>query len=109
MLEVRAARAEESLRELAGPDLTITNGFPEVLRCVWHAPADAQHAHYAPLMGPEPIHMKEMRGFVRVARLMCEDRRAWFHKHLVLGDNLGVMLAISKGRCAQPGMLMLLR
>lgn len=85
VLEVRAARAEESLRELAGPDLTITNGFPEVPRCVWHAPADAQHAHYAPLLDPEPIHMKEMRGFVKVARLMCEDRRAWFHKRLVFG------------------------
>ena len=45
---------------------------------------------------------------MRALRHICLHRR-WGRKHLIIGDNMGAILAISKGRCHDASTLMLLR
>jgi len=62
-----------------------------------------------PLNLPEAIHMCEARG--ALSSVKHRSRDAQFHSHhmLFIGDNLGLTLALSKGRCADFYLLKLLR
>ena len=64
--------------------------------------------HFTYLRGREPIHIKELRSYVKTVHQIVEQGN-WTDKHLVLNDNLSMCLAASKGRCADPKALMLLR
>ena len=53
----------------------------------------------------DPMHINEMRCMIGAASVALSDPGAWSKRHLILGDNLGVMLALSKGRCRDPRLL----
>ena len=53
-----------------------------------------------PMTGAEPMHMKEMRSAWHAFRLDLGKKSNWGKRFLVLGDNLSVVFAIPKGRCA---------
>ena len=59
----------------------------------------------APYKFQEPIHIKEIRGIVAVVGRLTRCTRYPNHFHLAFGDNLGVCLALQKGRCHDPTML----
>ena len=65
--------------------------------------------HVTPMSDAEPIHIKEMRGLMAVVRRRVRNQSCWDQRLLVLGDNLGLMSALSKGRCQNPQLLMLMR
>ena len=60
------------------------------------------------MSGYDGIHFKEMRGFMSVLRRRVKDQSGWGQRFLVLGDNLGLMCSLSKGRCQSPKLLMLM-
>ena len=82
--------------------------FPEVpkpllsterWRTLWCAPFDYK----------DTIHVLEARGILGAVKHRSRDQ--WKHgsRVLILNDNLGVVLAISKGRCADYGLLRIIR
>eukprot|EP00959_Pyramimonas_sp_CCMP1952_P192602 4027322-Pyramimonas_sp.AAC.1 len=50
-----------------------------------------------------------MRGFLGSIRQAVRDPGDWGKSWLMLGDNLGLILSLSKGRCRDPRLLMLHR
>ena len=64
---------------------------------------------FVPLTGKEPMHMKEMRSVLHAVRLRLSRPRNWNERFLVFGDNLGVVFAVSKGRCTCLPLLFLQR
>ena len=84
------------------------NEFPEVcgrqlLATKWYA------RHFTYLADKEPIHIKEMRGYLKALYTKLIDPSNWNQRHLFLNDNLGMALAVSKGRCRDAHLLMLMR
>ena len=57
----------------------------------------------------EPVHMKELRAVVFSMRRRVRIKRNYHKNHLMLCDNLGMVLALEKGRCANRPVLQLLR
>ena len=55
----------------------------------------------------EATHRQELRGVIKAISSQLTDTKKWNHRHLVLTDNLGICLAISKGRCKDPSAFML--
>ena len=53
------------------------------------------------------MHVKEGRAIVAAIRHICWKVDAHCHRVLVLSDNLGLVLALSKGRCSDYGQLRL--
>ena len=47
----------------------------------------------------EPVHIIEARSVLGAVKHRCRDRRRHGKRILVLNDNMGVILAIQKGRC----------
>ncbi|NCF89963.1 MAG: hypothetical protein GWQ05_03245, partial [Verrucomicrobiaceae bacterium] len=80
----------------------VPNGF--VSKLSWKT------TNFQPIFTPEAIHLSEMRGYLgSIRRRLLGDPAAWHKNHLILGDNLGLMLSLSKGRCRNPTLLMLHR
>ena len=82
--------------------------FPEISGD-WLKDTEWKITHYTPLKEPEPMHMKEGRGFVKTLQDCLSDPLQWSSRKLFLGDNLGLCLAQSKGRCRDAKLLMLMR
>ncbi|CAK0879805.1 unnamed protein product, partial [Prorocentrum cordatum] len=109
----RAARAAEVAELDAHPSVLLRQGLankrsPEVSthtirRTSWST------MHYSPLFGKEPMHRKEARGDLHAVKLILSDADSWGKRHLVLGDNLALTLALSKGRCRDIFLLNILR
>ena len=53
--------------------------------------------------------MKEARAYLASLRRRIQEDKSWNKQVLFLGDNLGLTLALSKGRCVNVPLLMLLR
>ena len=92
------ARAEAFLeaREQA-PDVDRSELFPEVPEEVFGGLWDTEHQ--TRLYGYEGMHLKEMRGLIAGIKSKLADPETWDMRHIFLTDNLGVVLAQSKGRC----------
>ncbi|CAK0867387.1 unnamed protein product [Prorocentrum cordatum] len=109
----RAARAAEAAELDAHPSVLLRRGlankrFPEVStrairRTSWST------MYYSPLFGKEPMHRKEARGDLRAVKLILSDADSWGKRRVVLGDNLALALALSKGRCRDIFLLNILR
>ena len=50
-----------------------------------------------------------MRGYLKSLYTKLIDPSNWNQRHLFLNDNLGMALAVSKGRCRDAHLLMLMR
>ena len=57
----------------------------------------------------EPVHLKELRAVMFGLRRRVRSIHHHRHSHLFLCDNLGVVLALEKGRCSDPKVLVNLR
>ena len=88
------------------PEIANNRFFPEVplsvikparWRCLWAAPYHL----------PEAMHVKEGRTVVAAVRHFVRKVRNFGHRVLILNDNLSVVLAVSKGRCADYSLLRL--
>ena len=55
------------------------------------------------------MHIKEARALLSSVKNKLVNPSSWHARHVVIGDNLGVILAASKGRCASVPLLLLLR
>ena len=66
-------------------------------------------AYKIQLFSREAMHIKDMRGILAAVRCIVKDVGNHDQQHLILGDNLGLVLALSKGRCRDPKLLMLIR
>ncbi len=53
-----------------------------------------------PLKYPEPVHLCEARGLLSVVKHLSRDKNNHGRMHIVIGDNMGVALAASKGRAS---------
>ena len=93
--------------EVRGPH-AIQSSFPEVpqglmeqshWQCLW-----AAHMQFS-----EPIHQIEARSVLSLVKHLAKDRRFHNRRVAAFNDNMGVVLAVSKGRCASYGLLRLLR
>ena len=102
LIEQARGLPPEELESTRKPD------FPEV---------DPQHVlsaewegeHFTGMNMYEGMHKKEARGYLRALKDRLSDVAAWDRRHLFLGDNLGLILALSKGRCRDPALVMLMR
>ena len=57
----------------------------------------------------EPVHLIEARSVLGTLRHFCKDSRKHGRRLAVLNDNMGVVLAVSKGRCHDYRLLRILR
>ncbi len=103
--DVRTVRASA---EAEGRQLFEDFGFPNIPARLLKQ-MDWKNLWACPLNLPEAIHMCEARG--ALSSVKHRSRDAQFHSHhmLFIGDNLGLTLALSKGRCADFYLLKLLR
>ena len=89
----------EALRDVEGPDaeLDVAEEFPEVPA---HLLAETgwQRIVARPWTQQEAIHKKEARGTLVALRRLCKQARNSGRRWLILSDNLGVALALEKGR-----------
>eukprot|EP00973_Karenia_brevis_P011359 1537341-Karenia_brevis.AAC.1 len=53
----------------------------------------------------EPIHVEEARGPLWSLRRLCKQRQNHDVRYLILNDNLGMALALEKGRASDPRIL----
>ena len=93
--------------EVQGVD-EVSSGFPEVA----HEVLDPSQWHClwaAPMHFREPIHQIEARSVRSLVKHLAKDRHYHNKRVAVFNDNMGVVLAVSKGRCASYGLLRLLR
>ena len=93
--------------EVQGVD-ELVKGFPEVAsglmeQSQWHC------LWAAPMRFREPIHQIEARSILSLMKHLAKDRRYHNTRVAVFNDNMGVVLAVSKGRCSSYGLLRLLR
>eukprot|EP00971_Amphidinium_carterae_P081038 1603421-Amphidinium_carterae.1 len=65
--------------------------------------------HVTHMQGSEPMHIKEMRGRLKSVQDKLHSPLQWNKRHLFIGDNLGLELALSKGRSKDPHLLYLQR
>ena len=72
-------------------------------------PPPSNIEHQTQLFGKEPMHRKEFRGYLGALRRIASQPSHWHLRHLILMDNLGDVLALSKGRCKDARILMLVR
>ncbi|CAE7299586.1 UPF1 [Symbiodinium sp. CCMP2592] len=72
---------------------------PEKWHTLWCAPFDYK----------DTIHVLEARGVLGAVKHRSRDQMKHGTRVLILNDNLGVVLSISKGRCADYGLLRILR
>ena len=63
----------------------------------------------APFAYKDTIHVLEARGVLGAVKHRSRDHHKHGSRILILNDNLGVVLAISKGRCADFGLLRIIR
>ncbi len=63
----------------------------------------------SPLKFKEAVHLCEARGVLSAVRHRSRDAEKHGKCMLFLGDNLGRVLALAKGRCASKPLLRLLR
>ena len=85
-------------------DFTFQNLTPNILeasrwRGLWAAPF-----HFS-----EPVHLCEARAALAAIKHRSRDSRMHSMHHSLIGDNLGVILAFQKGRCAHYPLLRLLQ
>ena len=92
----------------AGPELQPNPHFEDIKVHLVNE-ADWTCVSYVPMDGKEPVHMKEMRSVLHSFKSRLGEPSNWGKRFLVLGDNLGVVFAISKGRCTNVPLLYLQR
>ena len=98
---------EDPLTVMFG-DWELDETFPEVPKSVFDG--DAWHKMWnAPIHYKEPIHVLEGRSILGAVKNACRDSRKHGSRMLVLNDNMGVVLATQKGRCAAYPLLRILR
>lgn len=61
------------------------------------------------LSGAEPMHRKEHRSIIKAVKNVLAAESSWDTSVLLLNDNLGMCLAVRKGRCKDAPTLMLLK
>ena len=88
--------------------IELNPAFPEVPEEMlredrWHQLWNLQY-HYK-----EPIHVLELRSILGAVKHVSRDCQFHGSRCLILNDNMGVVLAVSKGRCSNYSMLRLLR
>ena len=81
------------------PDVPSQTLQPHLWRLLWNAPI-----YYR-----EPIHIIEARSVLGAIRHACKDVRRHGHRLTVLNDNMGVVLAVQKGRCHKYQLLRVIR
>ena len=94
--------------EVAGEVLIENPDFVEVPRSLLH-PDRWRLLWNAPFGGKEPIHVLECRSILSAVKHMCRDSRRHGQRVLVLNDNMGVCLAVQKGRASDFSLLRLIR
>ncbi|CAE7763388.1 NHX3 [Symbiodinium sp. CCMP2456] len=90
------------------PGLFANPNFVEVPRPLLK-PERWQQLWNAPFVGKEPIHVLECRSVLAAVKHMCRDSRKHGCRFLVLNDNMGVCLAVQKGRAGDFGLIRLIR
>lgn len=89
-------------------DVEMVDNFPEVDPCF----LDASHWHLlwaSPIRHREPVHLIEARSVLGAVKHRCRDRNRHHKRLVILNDNMGVVLAVQKGRCSSYPLLRLLR
>ena len=89
-------------------DVAVAENFPEVPPEL----LDQEEWHLlwrAPFQHKEPVHFLECRSILATMKHITRDSRGHGKRVLVLNDNMGVVLALMKGRCASFSLLRLLR
>ena len=71
--------------------------------------SESKRVSYVTPTGAEPMRMKEMRSVLRAFRTRLKRPSNWGKGFLFVGDNLGVVFAISKVRCTHVVLLHLQR
>ena len=93
---------EESARLRENPN------FAEVPRALLR-PERWRQLWNAPFNGKVPLHVLECRSVLSAVKHMCRDSRKHGCRFLVLNDNIGVCLAVQKGRACDYGLIRLIR
>ena len=89
-------------------EVTIDEQFNEVRRCMM-APENWQLLWRSPIRFKEPVHLIEARSILGAVKHRARDASRHGMHHLVLNDNMSVVLAVSKGRCSNYNLLRLVR
>ena len=55
--------------------------------------ADSNCVSYVQITRAEPVHMKEMRSVLQVARLRLQKKSNWGKRFVLFSDNVGVVFA----------------
>ena len=82
--------------------------FPDVLPEVMEA-SRWSRSWCTPIQYQEPVHMVEARSILGAVKHIVRDSRTHGQKHVILNDNMGVVLAMQKGRCCDFGLLRVVR
>ena len=89
-------------------DLTVDDSFPEVPVKVLRQ-EDWRMLWRAPFRHKEPVHLLECRSILATMKHVARDSKKHGQRVLILNDNMGVVLAVMKGRCSSFSLLCLLR
>ena len=90
------------------PGLFANPNFVEVPRSLLK-PERWRQFWNAPFVGKEPIHVLECRSVLAAVKHMCRDSRKHGCRSLILNDNMGVCLAVQKGRACDFGLIRIIR
>ena len=88
--------------------IELTPSFPDVLPQVME-PERWQRVWCTSVRYKEPVHMIEARSIFGAVKHIVRDHRCHGLRFLILNDNMGVVLAIQKGRCCDYGLLRVIR